>query len=270
MEESTFSALTIAGSDSGGGAGIQADLKTFMAFGVLGTCAVTAVTAQNTLGISKVQLMTPDMVSAQINAVLSDIGAGAAKTGMLGSGDIIRAAASGIKSHCIANLVVDPVLSSTSGHSLLQKEAIDLYKSLLFPLSLIVTPNLDEAEILTGRKIESNNDLNEAARIILDCGPRWVLIKGGHRTFDGMDTVTDLLTDGHIFETIVNSRVRTTCTHGTGCTLSAAITAGLARGLDLSTAVQAAEKYLHKALKTATPVGGGYGPVNHSHGLDFF
>ena len=264
MDKIIYRALTVAGSDSGGGAGIQADLKTFMAHGVYGCSAITAITAQNTMGVKGVEIIPPEMVSAQMEAVLSDIGCDAMKTGMLGNAEVVLAVAGSIRSFSIANLVVDPVLVSTSGHRLSGHDTIDSYIKEIFPLALLVTPNLFEAEAFYGKPIETESQLSDAAIKILGYGPRWVLIKGGHRNFTtGKNMVTDLLTDGTIFEEINNPRIETRCTHGTGCTLSAAITAGLARGLELQQAVREAEKYLHTAIKTAVPLGKGYGPVNH-------
>ncbi|MHB8158315.1 MAG: bifunctional hydroxymethylpyrimidine kinase/phosphomethylpyrimidine kinase, partial [Desulfocucumaceae bacterium] len=268
MTNKVYRAMTIAGSDSGGGAGIQADLKTFMAFDVLGTSAITAITAQNTMGVSGIHYIPPDMVKAQLEAVLSDIGADAVKTGMLGKSDIIRTIAGCVRLHGIKQLVVDPVMVSTSGHRLLLEDSEGSYRNELLPLALLVTPNLYEAEILSGQTIDSPGTLKEAALRILALGPRWVLLKGGHsKSGCSEDTITDLLTDGSFFEEIENKRYRTSCTHGTGCTLSAAITAGLARGMEIPEAVKAAENYLNEAIRTAIPVGRGNGPVNHNHRL---
>ncbi|KJR96220.1 MAG: phosphomethylpyrimidine kinase [Peptococcaceae bacterium BRH_c4a] len=264
MTKGIYRALTVAGSDSGGGAGIQADLKTFMAHGVYGCSAITAVTAQNTLGVNGVVIISPEMVAAQMDAVLSDIGCDAVKTGMLGNAEVMRAVAESIKSYSVAKLVVDPVMISTSGHRLSDQDTADAYINELFPLALLATPNLFEAEVFYGQPINTESRLADAARNILGFGPRWVLIKGGHRNFaTGKNMVTDLLTDGISFVEINNPRLETRCTHGTGCTLSAAITAGLARGMELPEAVRAAETYLHNAIKTAVPLGKGHGPVNH-------
>ncbi len=256
--------MTIAGSDSGGGAGIQADLKTFVNFRVFGTSAITAVTAQNTLGVKKVQILSPDLVAAQIDAVIEDIGTDAVKTGMLGSPEIVETVADRVTTHRIMNLVVDPVMVSTSGHRLLQEDAIKTYIKAIFPLSLVVTPNLYEAEILTGKIIKSVESLQDAALRILDMGAKWVLLKGGHRQFAGEDEfAVDLLTNGDYFKEIFNPRIATTSTHGTGCTLSAAIAACLALGMDMPGAVHKAEAFLSGAIRTATPIGKGNGPVNH-------
>lgn len=263
-KRSIYRAMTIAGSDSGGGAGIQADLKTFMNFKVYGTSAITAITAQNTLGVNKVQVLSPEIVAAQIDAVAGDIGVDAAKTGMLGTGEIMEAVADRVNAHGIINLVADPVMVSTSGHRLLLEDAVQTYVKCIFPLSLVVTPNLYEAEILTGNKIQSVEGLKDAALRILAMGPKWVLLKGGHRQFAGEEKIAvDLLTNGDFFEEIRNSRIDTTCTHGTGCTLSAAIAAGLATGMTVPGAVYRAEAFVNGAIRTAVPIGGGHGPVNH-------
>jgi hydroxymethylpyrimidine/phosphomethylpyrimidine kinase len=245
-------ALTIAGSDSGGGAGIQADLKTFAAFGVYGASAVTAVTAQNTLGVSGIHAMPAEVVAAQLDAVLGDIGANAIKTGMLGNRAIVDVVAQRLRDR--ANLVVDPVLASSSGTALLNEAGVEALKRKLLPLALIVTPNLPEAEALTGR-----SDLREAARAIHDLGPRYVVIKGGHAAGDP----DDLLFDGREFEVLHGVRVDTPHTHGTGCTFSAAITAGLALDKAVPEAVEEAKRYVTAALQQAYAVGHGTSPVNH-------
>ncbi len=257
-------AMTVAGSDSGGGAGIQADLKTFMNFKVYGASAITAVTVQNTLGVNDVLMLPPEIVAGQIDAVAGDIGVDAVKTGMLGSREIIEAVVDRLKAHSINKLVVDPVMVSTSGHRLLREDAINTYKEKLLPISMIATPNLYEAEILSGIIINTVAQLKESARLILAMGPAWVLLKGGHRQFKGEgDAVVDLLTNGSIYREIRSPRYDTTSTHGTGCTLSAAITAGLALGMDVTEAVILAEEYIKGAIRTAVAIGGGHGPVNH-------
>jgi len=257
-------ALTVAGSDSGGGAGIQADLKTFMAFGVYGMSAITAVTAQNTLGIGGIHLIPPEMVAAQMEAVWTDMGADAVKTGMLGSPEIVAAVAESLRRHGVRNLVVDPVIYSTSGHRLLSEEAQERLARELLPMALLVTPNLMEAEILAGRKIRRQEDLEYAAKKILALGPKWVLIKGGHRDFDsGSEAAIDFLTDGTMAIEIRSRRIDTQNTHGTGCTLSAAIAAGLSLGLTVAEAAGSAKEYLTGALETARKVGRGQSPVNH-------
>ncbi len=230
-------ALTIAGSDSGGGAGIQADLKTFAALGVYGTSALTAVTAQNTVGVRAVEEVSPALVAAQIDAVLEDIGAGAAKTGMLASAAIIATTAGRIHAHGIARLVVDPVMVAKSGDRLLREDAVRALRTDLLPLALVVTPNLPEAETLAGMVIGSRAKLEDAARRIAALGPRYVLIKGGHAPGDPVD----ILFDGRTFQEYRGERLATTSTHGTGCTLSAAITAYLARGLQVEDAASRAK-----------------------------
>lgn len=259
-------ATTVAGSDSGGGAGIQADLKTFMAFGVYGTSVITAVTAQNTMGITSIHMIPPEMVAAQIDAILTDIGTDAVKTGMLGTPDVVSVVAERLRHYGVRNLVVDPVMVSSSGHRLLSKDSQRTLMQELLPLALMVTPNLQEAEVLAGRKIESAGDLDYAARKILDLGPRWVLMKGGHRAFDlsGNEAV-DILTDGTETIEFRTKRIHTQNTHGTGCTLSAAIAAELSRGLAVVDTVRLAKEYLTGALRTAHPLGCGHGPVNHRY-----
>jgi hydroxymethylpyrimidine/phosphomethylpyrimidine kinase len=255
--------LTIAGSDSGGGAGIQADLKTFAALGVYGTSALTAVTAQNTLGVFGVQEISPELVAAQIDAVVADIGADATKTGMLASAPIIAAVADRVRAHNLPNLVVDPVMIAKSGDRLLRADAVAALRELLLPLASLVTPNIPEAETLVGRELTSDEDLRDAARAITDLGARAVLVKGGHRPGDA----DDLLYDGHSFQTFHAPRIKTPHTHGTGCTLSAAIAAHLAKGLSLEDAVGAAKQLLTGALAAAYPIGAGHSPVHHFYRL---
>jgi hydroxymethylpyrimidine/phosphomethylpyrimidine kinase len=252
-------ALTIAGSDSGGGAGIQADLKTFAALGVYGSSAITAITAQNTRGVFGVQEVEPALVAAQIDAVIDDIGAAATKTGMLSSAAIAEAVADRIRHYRLPNLVVDPVMVAKSGDPLLRSDAVAALKQLLLPLALIVTPNLPEAETLVGRRLESDEDLRNAAREIVDLGARAVVVKGGHRT----GAADDLLYDGHTFQTLHAERIDTPHTHGTGCTFSAAIAANLAKGMPLPLAVETAKTYLTGAIAAAYPIGSGHSPVHH-------
>jgi len=252
-------AVTIAGSDSGAGAGIQADLKTFSALGVYGSTVITAVTAQNTLGVTTVHDIPPDVVRAQLDAVMTDIGAQAAKTGMLSSAPIIDAVAAGIRAHGIRNLVVDPVMVAKSGDRLLREDAIAALKQQIFPLALVITPNIWEAQVLTGYEITSETDMREAARALHALGSRYVVVKGGHLPGEPVD----LLFDGESFERFVLPRVPTRHTHGTGCTFSAAIAAFLARGHDVPSAVWQAKCYLHAALQHAYPIGAGQSPVHH-------
>ncbi len=255
----TPTALTIAGSDSGAGAGIQADLKTFAALGVYGTSAITAVTAQNTLGVRAVAELDPAVVAAQIDAVLEDIGADAAKTGMLASAAIVEAVASRLRWHGLQSLVVDPVMVAKGGDRLLHVDAVQAVRDLLLPLALVVTPNLPEAEVLAGLPIAGRADLEEAARRIAGLGARYVLVKGGHA--DGPPT--DVLFDGVTFQDFGGERIRTRHTHGTGCTLSAAIAARLSLGDDVAAAVGAAKRYTAAAIRHAPGIGGGHGPLHH-------
>jgi len=255
--------LTIAGSDSGAGAGIQADLKTFAALGVYGSSVVTAVTAQNTRGVFAVAEVPEEVVIAQIDAVLEDIGAAAAKTGMLSSAEIIANVADRLEAWGISNLVVDPVMVAKSGDHLLQPNAIASLIGDLLPLALIVTPNMPEAEVLTGRTIASDEDAREAARAIAHLGPRFVVVKGGHRSGSALDVVFD----GERFVDLDGERIETENTHGTGCTFSAAITAFLAHGLEPLEAIGAAKRYVTEALKESYAIGAGHSPVNHFHNV---
>lgn len=252
--------LTIAGSDSGGGAGIQADLKTFSVFQVYGLSVLTAVTAQNTLGVQGVETLPPDFVALQIRSVLSDIGADAGKTGMLATKEIAKVVAKGLREFQIPNLVVDPVMVSATGHRLLDEDAVEAVKTLLFPLATVVTPNLEEATILWGEKVEDLHGMKEAARAIKALGPGSVLVKGGHLAGP---RIYDVLFDGERFEIWDAPKIATEHTHGSGCTLSAAIAAGLAKGHRVKEAVDTAQRYLHAAINTAIKIGKGKGPVNH-------
>jgi hydroxymethylpyrimidine/phosphomethylpyrimidine kinase len=254
-------ALTIAGSDSGAGAGIQADLKTFAALGVYGTSALTAVTAQNTMSVTKIAALAPAMVAAQIDAVITDIGADALKTGMLANREIIEVVAHKIRQHRLRNLVVDPVMVATSGDLLIEKNAVAALRSRLIPLAAVVTPNIPEAEELTGMSLRKAEDFAEAARQIIALGARSVVIKGGHR----QGPAVDLYYDGKSFRSLHAPRIRTKNTHGTGCTFSAAIAAYLAKGEKIEPAVALAKKYITRAISKAFPVGSGHGPVNHFH-----
>jgi hydroxymethylpyrimidine/phosphomethylpyrimidine kinase len=253
-------ALTIAGSDSGGGAGIQADLKTFAAFGVYGASAITAITAQNTIGVRAIHEVPASMVAAQIDAVLDDIGADAAKTGMLSSPEIIETVADRLRAHAVAALVVDPVMVAKSGDRLLREDAVRAMRDLLLPLAAVVTPNAPEATVLSGIDVVDARSAREAARRIHDLGPAMVVVKGGH--LDG-DTSDDLVFDGRTFEVLSGRRIATRHTHGTGCTFSAAICACLARGLAPLEAAREARAYVQGAIEHAEPLGGGHGPVNH-------
>jgi hydroxymethylpyrimidine/phosphomethylpyrimidine kinase len=252
-------ALTIAGSDSSGGAGIQADLKTFAAHGVFGLSAITAVTAQNTTGVSDVAIMPPALVTAQIDAVISDLGADAAKTGMLGNAAVTAAVADAVERLALRRLVVDPVMVATSGARLLDEAAVHTMRTRLLPLAMVITPNVAEAEILTGLRIETAADLAIAARRLVELGARAALVKGGH--LDG--PATDAFWDGSTAFELVAERVPGRNTHGTGCTLSAAITARLALGDDLPDAVRRAKAYVTLAIAQAPSLGHGHGPVQH-------
>jgi len=252
-------ALTIAGSDSGGGAGIQADLKTFAALEVYGMSAITAITAQNTCGVSAVQGIDPEVVAAQIRAVVSDIGVGAAKTGMLFSAEIIRAVAETVRAVALQPLVVDPVMVATSGDRLLQREAEEILRQEIIPLAAIVTPNLAEAEVLVGRKVTNLEEMRAAAEQIVTGGARAVVVKGGH----AVTRATDVFYDGTSMELLQSEVVDTHNTHGTGCTLSAAICAYLARGATLLEAVRRAKLYITGALHHSLSIGQGSGPVGH-------
>lgn len=253
-------ALTIAGSDSGGGAGIQADLKTFQELGVFGMSAVTAITAQNTLGVHGVYPMTAKAVEQQIDVVLSDIGVDAVKTGMLFSADIIEAAARKLKEHQCKHVIVDPVMIAKGGASLLQEEATEALKQVLLPIALVVTPNIPEAEVIAGMSIQSEADKKEAAIAIAALGVKNVLIKGGHDK--GAKTV-DLLYDGSAFHTFTGTRIDTKDTHGTGCTFSAAMTAAIAKGASVRTAAETAKQFIQAAIEDGLHIGQGHGPTNH-------
>jgi hydroxymethylpyrimidine/phosphomethylpyrimidine kinase len=259
--KSTPKALTIAGSDSGAGAGIQADLKTFAALGVYGTSVITAITAQNTVKVSKVFELSPDLVGAQIDAVIEDIGAQALKTGMLANAAVIEVVAAKIRQHCLKNLVVDPVMVAKSGDLLLRKDAVAALRSHLIPLAQVVTPNLPEAEELTGMKLTREKEFEEAARRIGAMGAKHVVIKGGHRRGPAID----LYFDGKKMRPLCSRRIRTRHTHGTGCTFSAAIAAYLARGEIVERAVLRAKKYITAAIRHGFAVGSGHSPVHHFH-----
>jgi len=253
-------ALSIAGSDSGAGAGIQADLKTFAAFGVYGVTVITAITAQNTVGVRAVQEVDAGVIAAQLDAVAEDFDIGALKSGMLSSAAIIEAVAAGIVRHGLRPLVVDPVMIAKSGDRLLAEDAVDALRRRLLPLAELVTPNIPEAEVLAGRSIRTRDDRLAAARAIMALGAHAVVIKGGHSEDD---PVVDLLIDRQGVHEYRAARIVTTSTHGTGCTFSAAITAGLAMGLDLPTAVAEARDYLSRALSSAPGLGHGHGPLDH-------
>jgi hydroxymethylpyrimidine/phosphomethylpyrimidine kinase len=253
-------ALTIAGSDSGGGAGIQADLKTFLACRVHGMSAITAVTVQNSLGVSGFYELPPDAVAEQIESVVTDIGVGAAKTGMLASAAIMAAVAEAVRRLDVTPLVVDPVAASQHGDPLLRPDALDALRDVILPLATIATPNLGEVRLLTGRDVRTRADLADAAKAVLDLGPQWALIKGGHLADD--DAV-DLLSDGTTFLEFPAPRHATAHTHGSGDTLAAAITASLARGASVPDAVADGKRFITEAVRGSFALGSGLGPVGH-------
>jgi hydroxymethylpyrimidine/phosphomethylpyrimidine kinase len=260
----TAIALTIAGSDSGGGAGIQADLKTLSALGVYGASVITAITAQNTKGVSAVEDVSPNAVAAQIDAVLSDLDVGAVKIGMVSRQETITTIANGLR-RFDKQAVVDPVMVATSGDRLLRPDAVAALMEELLPLALVATPNLPEAALMTGRSVaEDETEMARQAEAIMKAGARAVLIKGGHRK---NGEATDLFFDGGAVVRLPAPRINTRNDHGTGCTLSAAIAAGLALGRPLGEAVTIAKVYLHAALSAGSglKVGEGRGPVHHFH-----
>ena len=253
-------ALTVAGSDSGGGAGIQADLKTFHAFGVFGTSALTAVTAQDTTGVRAATTLEPSLVAEQVRAVAADLRPSACKSGMLGDGPVIRAVAEVLGEVSVGPYVLDPVMVAQSGDPLLAAGGVEAVRDELLPLCDLVTPNLDEASLLVGRELRDEDDMREAARSILDMGAGAVLVKGGHL---GEEEVVDLLLDREGWRAWRTGRIRTRAGHGTGCTLSAGIAAGLALGRALDDAVDAAIRFTRQALRTAPDLGAGSAPLNH-------
>ncbi len=254
-------ALTIAGSDSSGGAGIQADLKTFSALGVYGMSAISALTSQNTLGVNGIFEVDPDFVSSQIRTVVQDIGVDAVKTGMLYNAAIISRVSSDIRELKLEKVVVDPVMVAKSGDRLLKPDAIDALVSELFPLAFLITPNLPETEALTGMPVQSADAMKLAAIKLREYGPQFVVIKGGHLHGKPMD----LLFDGLHFREYENVRYQTQHTHGTGCTFASAIAAFLARGELVETAVERAKIYISGAISKGLPLGRGHGPVHHFH-----
>lgn len=258
----TSVALTIAGSDSGGGAGIQADLKTFQELGVFGTSALTAVTAQNTLGVHGVYPIEAAGVTAQIQAVLDDFSVGAVKTGMLFSADIIEAVAVSLRNNGCPPLVIDPVMIAKGGASLLKDEAVTALKAHLLPLATLVTPNIPEAEVLADMTIQSTADYEEAANRILSSGAKAVILKGGHSNDAQFAEDFFFGADGYSF-TIKSERIATKDTHGTGCTFSAAITAFISQGKSLQEAVREAKVFIQAAISDGLQLGGGHGPTNH-------
>ena len=253
--------LSIAGSDSGGGAGIQADLKSFHANGVYGLSVITAVTAQNTREVRRSFDLPVDLIEAQIDAIFDDFDVSAVKTGMLSSGQTVNLVAEKLAEHQVANLVVDPVMVSSSGFDLLEPEAVASVKQHLLPLATLVTPNLREAQILAGMPVETLDHAKAAARIIYDAGPGAVLVKGGHLL--DPEAVVDVLFDGSEETVFSGERIPHRNTHGTGCTLSAAIAANLAKGQPLVSAVENAKTYVTEAIRHGLSIGRGHGPTHH-------
>ncbi len=261
-------ALTIAGSDSGGGAGIQADLKTFSALGVYGSSVIAAVTAQNTKAVTAIFPMSAESVMIQLTTVLEDIPFDAIKTGMLANEEIVKAVVSVLRDHPSIPLVVDPVMLAKSGDSLLSEDAVKCVREELLPLATVLTPNIPEAEVLTGRVFSKELDYLQAARSLRDLGAKYVIIKGGHRPRNSSGNnseVIDLFFDGVDFEEIRGPWVNTPHTHGTGCTFASAIAAFLAKGFKPLEAAREARNYLTGALQRAYAVGGGKSPVHHFH-----
>ena len=255
-------ALTIAGSDSGGGAGIQADLKTFAALGVFGTSAITAITAQNTLGVTAVAEVPVEVISEQVEAVVTDIGVDAVKTGMLSSPEIVECVVEAVERFELSPLVVDPVMIAATGAQLLHDDAVESVKNRLVPLSTVVTPNVLEAEVLTGIEIGSIEDMELAGGELVTMGADAAVVKGGHFD-DGSGRVTDVLVTREGVTRITSLRIDTTSNHGTGCTFASAVAAHMAHGIELASAVDLAQRYVWNAMANASPIGGGHGPLNH-------
>lgn len=253
-------ALTIAGSDSGGGAGIQADLKTFHQFGVFGTSVVTAVTAQNTLGVRAWAALPVALVTQQLDALADDLPPAAVKSGMLGSAELVEVVAAGIAQRRLPNYVLDPVMVATSGDRLLPRDAEPLVARRLVPLATLVTPNLDEAAVLVGQAVATPDQMERAGRALLELGAQAALVTGGHLAGD---VVVDVLVTAAAARRFTHPRLATTATHGTGCTLSAAVTAGLAHGRPLEQAVVDGLDFVHRAIAAAPGLGRGHGPLNH-------
>ena len=258
--------LVIAGSDSGGGAGIQADIKTVTALGGFAATAITALTAQNTLGVQAVMPVPPDFIQRQIRAVLDDIGADAIKIGMLGGTDAIAAVLEVLSRHAAGiPIVLDPVMIAKGGHALLENRAVATLRDRLLPAAALITPNIPEAEALTGNTIRSVEDMLAAAEALIGMGAKAVLLKGGHLE---AETLTDLLVTRERQRAFSDQRIRTRHTHGTGCTIASAVAAGLAQGMDLPQAVMRARNYVRAAIAAAPGYGGGHGPLNHAVTVD--
>lgn len=256
-------ALTIAGSDSGGGAGIQADIKTFSALGVFGMSAITAITSQNTVEVRSVQLIDLNIINDQVAAVMEDIGSDAVKIGMLATPDIIQTVARCLKKYKPKHIVLDPVMISKGGHRLIEEDTMHELKSTLIPLASLVTPNIPEAEVLANMPIHNEPDMYEACRMIKKLGPQAVLIKGGHLP----GSPNDLYYDGQTFQLFRGERIETKNVHGTGCTLSAAIAALLAKGKEMPTAIDEAKDYITNAIANSLDIGQGHGPTHHFYHL---
>ncbi|MES3631116.1 MAG: bifunctional hydroxymethylpyrimidine kinase/phosphomethylpyrimidine kinase [Longimonas sp.] len=254
-------ALTIAGSDSGGGAGIQADLKAMEANGVFATSVITAITAQNTRAVNQAQPVDLDLITAQIEAVASDFPLAVVKTGMLATADIIECVAEAVERYDLYPLVVDPVMISKSGYELLAPEAVATLRDVLLPLATVITPNLHEAGHLLDMTVRTETDMRDAARVLFEFGPDAVLVKGGHLA--ATDDAVDILYDGSDYHAVRAPRIDTPHTHGTGCTYASAIAAQLARGRSMPQAVEQAKAYVTGAIEHALPLGGGHGPTNH-------
>ncbi len=264
MKKQYYRVLTIAGSDSGGGAGIQADIKAISAMGCYAASAITAITVQNTLGVQAVHPVPLDILQGQIEAVLSDIGADAVKIGMLHSAEVVNLVADMLEKYSIANVVLDPVMVSTSGHRLIEEDAVEVIKARLMPLARVITPNLPEAEILAGCSITGEEDFDAVARRLSDNGAVSVLLKAGHLENDELvDYFYNAEEDS--MTRLPSRRIHTMNTHGTGCTLSSAFAAALAKGEDLTQAAISAKEYIRQAIISGADyqIGGGHGPVNH-------
>lgn len=255
--------LTIAGSDSSGGAGIQADLKTFSAHGVFGMSVIAAVTAQNTKEVIDVQNISPDIIGKQIDAIFDDIEVDAVKIGMISEIEGIKVVSDRLRKYKPQNVVLDPVMVSKSGYSLMNPNSVETLIKELIPIVSVVTPNIPEAEIIANIKIQTVEDMEKSAKIIYNMGPKNVLIKGGHLTGDA----TDVLYDGKHFVYLKNERINTKNTHGTGCTLSSSIASNLALGMNIKEAVENAKKYITTAIEHSLPIGHGSGPTNHFYEL---
>ena len=253
--------ITIAGSDSGGGAGIQADLKTFGANGVYGTSAITAITAQNTVGVQAILGVPLDVIEAQIDSVFTDIGTDAVKIGMLGNPEVVNLISKLLSQIDKVPIVLDPVMIAKSGDQLISDDSISNLKNNLIPLCSILTPNIPEAEVLSGIKISNRDDMIAASSNILKLGPKYLLLKGGHLTGDPVDILFEQ-EKGMILE-LPQKRIHTKNTHGTGCTFSSAIAAELAKDVDMKNSVINSQKYVYSAIKSSVEIGKGHGPLNH-------